>query len=57
MTKNGLWECTVCGCVYDPAQGDPEAGVNPGTPFESLAPDWRCPECCAGLDNFAAYSE
>ncbi len=30
------YECTVCGYIYDPAAGDPDAGVKPGTPFEKL---------------------
>ena len=27
------WECLVCGYVYDPAVGDPDSGIEPGTPF------------------------
>ena len=30
------WECRVCGYIYDPAKGDPDNGVNPGTAFENL---------------------
>ena len=26
-------------------QGDPEAGIEPGTSFEALPEDWICPEC------------
>ncbi len=44
--------CTVCGYVYDPAKGDPENGVEPGTPFEALPADWVCPDCGAGKDSF-----
>lgn len=44
--------CTACGYVYDPADGDPEHGVKPGTAFESLPDDWTCPECGAGKDMF-----
>ena len=25
--------CTVCEYIYDPAQGDPESGIEPGTAF------------------------
>ena len=46
------WECTICGYVYDPATGDPDAGVQPGTAFEDLPDDWVCPECGAGKDMF-----
>ena len=41
------WKCTVCGHIYDPAQGDPEGGVQPGTPFEKVPDSWTCPECGA----------
>lgn len=39
--------CSVCGYVYDPAQGDPDSGVAPGTSFEDLPDDWICPICGA----------
>lgn len=29
----GRYVCDVCGYVYDPAMGDPENGIEPGTPF------------------------
>ena len=29
------YECP-CGYVYDPAVGDPENGIAPGTPFEEI---------------------
>ena len=32
----GTWICNVCGYVYDPAKGDPENGVPPGTSFDDL---------------------
>jgi flavorubredoxin/rubredoxin len=37
--------CTVCSYVYDPAAGDPEGGIPPGTPFERIPDDWVCPIC------------
>jgi rubredoxin len=46
------YECTVCGYIYDPAKGDPDYGVEPGTPFEELPDDWVCPECGATKDMF-----
>jgi len=46
------WRCTVCGYIYDPAQGDPDNGVEPGTDFEALPDDWVCPECGAEKDKF-----
>ena len=41
------WICTCCGYVYEPEMGDPENGIAPGTPFEDLPPEWRCPVCVA----------
>jgi len=46
------WECTVCGYVYDPAKGDPDANIPPGTPFEELPDDWVCPDCGSSKDMF-----
>jgi len=44
--------CTVCGYVYDPAEGDPDAGIAAGTAFEKLPDDWVCPVCGAGKEDF-----
>jgi rubredoxin len=46
------YECLACNYIYDPAKGDPENGVPPGTPFEELPGDWVCPLCGAGKDEF-----
>ena len=35
--------CTLCGWVYDPAEGDPDGGIAPGTAFEDIPEDWVCP--------------
>jgi rubredoxin len=44
--------CSVCGYVYDPAEGDPDGGIAPGTAFESLPDTWVCPVCGAGKEDF-----
>jgi rubredoxin len=46
------YKCTVCGYVYDPALGDPDAKIPAGTPFEKLPADWVCPVCGAAKDVF-----
>lgn len=46
------WRCTICGYVYDPAVGDEENGVKPGTAFEDIPEDWLCPECGVDKSHF-----
>jgi rubredoxin len=55
--KMEKWQCLICGYIYDPAVGDPDNGVNPGTPFEDLPDDWLCPECGAEKDQFEKLQE
>jgi rubredoxin len=44
--------CIVCSHIYDPALGDPEQGIAPGTPFADLPEDYLCPQCGVGKDDF-----
>lgn len=44
--------CNLCGWEYDPAEGDPDSGVAPGTPFDKLPDDFVCPVCGAGKSDF-----
>ena len=44
--------CEVCGYIYDPAVGDPDAGIAPGTAF-----DWVCPVCGVGKDQFTEATD
>jgi len=46
------YTCTICGYTYDPALGDPERGIKPGTAFEDLPADWTCPICGADKSQF-----
>jgi rubredoxin len=45
--------CDVCGYVYDPAVGDPENGVEPGTVWADVHDDWLCPACGVGKEDFS----
>ena len=45
--------CDIWGYVYDPAVGDPDNGVAPGTAFADLPEDWVCPECGVSKDEFS----
>ena len=47
-----LHVCNGCGYVYDPAIGDEENGVDPGTLFNKLPEDWICPLCGEEKDQF-----
>ena len=51
------YKCTICKYEYDPAQGDPTQGIAPGTPFEQLPADWKCPRCKQGKDKFVPVEE
>jgi class 3 adenylate cyclase/rubredoxin len=46
------WICSTCRWVYDPALGDPESNVSPGTSFEQLPDGWVCPICGSGRELF-----
>lgn len=45
-------ECRACGYVYEPVKGDSKTDVPPGTPFEELSGDWRCPVCGVRKSQF-----
>jgi rubredoxin len=47
------YRCTICGYIYDEAEGDPDNGIAPGTKWEDLPADWVCPMCGAGKDEFS----
>ncbi len=49
----GKFVCDVCGYVYDPVEGDPENGIEPGTAFADIPDDWVCPLCGVGKDQFS----
>ncbi len=52
MSMYKKYQCTVCGHSYDEAEGDPDFGQSPGTRWEALPDDWRCPECGTGKSDF-----
>ncbi len=49
------YKCVVCGYIYDPAAGEPENGIAPGTRFADLPADYLCPVCGAGKEEFILY--
>jgi rubredoxin len=46
------YRCIACGYIYDPAEGDPDNGIDAGTSFEDLPADWVCPLCGVDKDSF-----
>ena len=49
--------CTVCDYIYDPAEGDLDGDIDPGTAFEDIPDDWVCPICGVGKEDFEKYEE
>ncbi len=50
------YKCLMCSYIYDPAKGDPDNGIEPGTEFNDLPDSWVCPECGAAKDEFEPVS-
>jgi rubredoxin-NAD+ reductase len=50
--KTQRWICRVCGYVYDPAVGDADSGIAPGTAFIDIPDDWYCPDCGVTKSDF-----
>jgi rubredoxin len=46
------WMCANCGYIYEQDKGDPSGGIAPGTAWEDIPDDWRCPDCGASKDDF-----
>ena len=44
-----------CGYVYDEVLGDPENGIEPGTPWSLISDEFVCPVC--GLEKSAFEEE
>ena len=45
--------CGVCGYVYDPADGDADGGIAPGTAWADLPDGWVCPMCGVEKEDFS----
>ena len=53
----GRWICSVCDYEYNEEAGDPATGIPPGTLFEDLPDDWRCPGCSVGKEAFVGVND
>lgn len=47
-----VWQCLVCGLIYEEANGWPDDGIAAGTRWEDVPPSWSCPECGASKAEF-----
>lgn len=48
--------CTVCNWVYDPAKGEPNQEIEPGTTWADIPEYFLCPECNLGKDVFVEHN-
>ena len=39
------WYCIYCGWIYDEEKGDPKHGIEPGTKYEDIPDERKCPLC------------
>lgn len=46
-----------CGYIYSEELGCPSQGVAPGTKFEDIPSDWKCPVCGLSKDYFGSRTE
>jgi rubredoxin len=51
-TATKAWHCGPCGFIYEESEGLPEDGIPPGTRFQDLSIDWKCPDCSASKADF-----
>ena len=52
MNTFNIWECIICGWLYDESLGCPEDGIAPGTRWEDVPEDWTCPVCGVSKQDF-----
>jgi rubredoxin/GNAT superfamily N-acetyltransferase len=54
--ESDAWMCRECGYLYDPAEGDPESSIKPGTSFKTVSCEWNCPVCFTPKTDFDPHS-
>ncbi|MCJ8331950.1 MAG: fatty acid desaturase [Lentisphaeria bacterium] len=47
-----IWECEICGYIYDEELGDANEGFAPGTRWSDIPDDWICPDCAVSKSEF-----
>lgn len=51
-TEGRKWQCRICAFIYEEAKGLPEEGIAPGTSWDDIPDDWRCPDCGVSKAEF-----
>lgn len=52
MLTSKVWECNLCGFIYDESRGLPEEHIPAGTRWEDLPDTWCCPVCGVAKGRF-----
>jgi rubredoxin len=52
QTEFKVWQCILCGFIYDEAEGLPAEDIPAGTRWEDVPDSWICPECSATKADF-----
>jgi len=47
-----VWQCVVCGFIYDETKGLPDEGIAPGTKWADIPEAWACPDCGVAKADF-----
>jgi len=47
-----IYQCIVCGFIYDESKGWPEDGIAAGTLWADVPEDWACPDCGVSKSDF-----
>lgn len=47
-----VWQCVLCGFIYDEAAGLADDGILPGTRWVDVPDGWTCPDCSAPKSDF-----
>ncbi len=45
------YQC-MCGWIYDEETGEPSQNISPGTKWEEVPDDFKCPQCGLGKNAF-----
>jgi rubredoxin len=47
-----VWQCVLCGFIYDESIGIPEEGIAPGTLWSEVPVSFGCPDCSSLKNEF-----